>query len=416
MVLTAVGAAASKLAEKVNQMNKANPAVKNVPNSSPMGTVASTTNESPTSNGPPTSNGSPTSNFTPTYSPAQTYDTVPTYDTAPSGPTARTNSSTSANIQTNQNAQIRPTSTGEIFNRFNIRGDKYALPAPNVAEALRISVPQTPEQFTKVLDSYIGDSGLQTFFPPGSRFLQTLAEKAAALRNDPTTTLGSEENIKRLTRLSLYHPVIYCDDSGSMEKDDRYKHQQELVKRIARISTKIVPDDCGVDLRFINDNFASRNLSAAQIESAVIQVRPNGGTDIGTALRAKILRPLVYHIIDRPDGRLSQPLLISIITDGHPAPEAPSVFKDTIVECRKKLVNKGYPATSVMFSISQIGDDRKAGEFLKSLANDDDIGDVIFCTTDRLDAEFKQLRSNEGQLEAWLLKILTSPLMDAVED
>ena len=257
----------------------------------------------------------------------------------------------------------------------------------------------------------------EKFFAPNDPFLATLAEKANALKDDPTTDLGKPENIKRLTKLSLYHPVIYCDDSSSMYDENRYGYLIELVTRIARIATRIVPDDmAGVDLRFINNNLEA-TLSAGQIQEMIRRFQPNGSTPIGTNLEKRILKPLVYDIIDRP--RISnnpipfkRPLLVCVITDGCPNNEAPSRFHDEIVTCKQKLEARGYDPTSVMFCINQVGTDPSAEQFLDELRNQKEIEEVIYCTVGQLDAKYEELKENERALESWLLHLLTKPIME----
>jgi hypothetical protein len=260
---------------------------------------------------------------------------------------------------------------------------------------------------------------LETLFSRDTPFIQTLAKKASELRNDPTTELGSPENLKRLVRLAIYQPVIYCDDSGSMKRRDgpespdnptRFEKQCELVQRITGVATKLLPDDMGVHLRFINDPMMPSSLNAEQISSSMRGVTPNHGTKIGTSLTAKILEPLVYQVIDNPTDHLQRPLLICTITDGCPDRESPS-FKESILHCKHRLVDAGYDPNAVMFSISQIGEAKEAKAFIDSLAADDDIKDVLFCTTDRLDSQYKELQANEKRMEVWLLEKLTEPLM-----
>ncbi|KAI0918884.1 hypothetical protein AcV5_001948 [Taiwanofungus camphoratus] len=300
---------------------------------------------------------------------------------------------------------IKDVVKGTVSKLYGITGAKDQEIAKDIGE------PDTVEGLKTGLDSYVAESGLDKFFAPGDPFLQTLAEKASALRDDPTTSLGSPENIKRLTRLSLYQPVIYCDDSGSMESDNRYEHQCELVSRIARIATKIVPDEFGVELRFINAKPKHEgSMPAAKVEAAMAAVRPNGGTQIGTVLRNKILQPLVYDVL-ASGHNLTRPLLICVITDGCPSNEGAEEFKKAIVNCRRQLVNGGYEPTAVMFSISQIGNDKQARAFLDGLRGDKEIEDILYCTTDQLDSKLKELRENENRLEEWLLKTLTNPIM-----
>ncbi|TFY69357.1 hypothetical protein EVJ58_g458 [Rhodofomes roseus] len=271
------------------------------------------------------------------------------------------------------------------------------------------------EDFKNSLGDYVRDTGLEKFFARDDPFIQTLAVKAAALRADQTTPLSKPENIKRLVTLSLYHPVIFCDDSGSMSLDNRFAKQRALVGRMARIATKIVPDDCGVDLRFINARVMEQNLSMDGLDRILARTQPRGGTRIGSTLRRDILVPLVYSKIDA-GSQFKRPLLVCAITDGDPSSEPVTAFKDVIVECRRRLVAEGYEPTSVMFCISQIGNDQKAAAFLSGLRDDEEIRDVLYCTAERLDGAFDEMRANEGRLEEWLLKVLTKPIMERYEE
>lgn len=198
-----------------------------------------------------------------------------------------------------------------------------------------------------------------------------------------------------------------------MASDNRYQQQSELVTRIARVALKIIPDRFAfINLRFINANIQQSTVDAATISSAVDSVRPNGGTQIGTNLRQKILNPLVYDKLSRPNGHLDRPLLICTITDGCPSSESADAFKQEIVKCRKFLVERGYNPTAVTFCISQIGSDNSALQFLDGLRQDPEIQDVLYCTTDRLDDQLKDLKQNEKRLEVWLLHLLTKPIME----
>ena len=277
--------------------------------------------------------------------------------------------------------------------------------------------PKTVPEFQAYLNSEVQQGKFGMFFSPNDPFLATLAEKANALKDDPTTDLGRPENIKRLTQLSLYHPVIYCDDSTSMTLENRYDYLIELVIRIAQIATRIVPDDmAGVDLRFINDNLES-TLSAGEIQEVMRRLQPEGYTSIGTNLQKKILKPLVYDIIDQPKISnnpipFKRPLLVCIITDGCPTDEAPNRFRDEIIRCKQKLEAKGYDPTSVMFCINQVGTDHSAEEFLDALRDEKEIEEVIYCTVGQLDAKYEELKENEKALESWLLHLLTKPIME----
>lgn len=129
---------------------------------------------------------------------------------------------------------------------------------------------------------------------------------------------------------------------------ERAESQKALVKNMAQICSYLVPDDKGVELRFINANPSGvSNLRADGIERIMAAVQPLGYTAIGLNLREKILRPLIYDVLNRGE-KLSRPYLISIITDGIPegkagvSRETPGTLKEVIAECADKLTQTGY--------------------------------------------------------------------------
>ena len=276
--------------------------------------------------------------------------------------------------------------------------------------------PKSIDEVQDFLNDEVQQRKFGNFFSPDDPFLVDLAENANTLRNDPTTDLGKPENIKHLTRLSLYHPVIYCDDSTSMSQENRYEYQIQLVTRIARLMTKIVPEDMAdVDLRFIN-NDSQLSLTAGEIQRVMRGIKTSRGTEIGASLRKKILEPLVYDIIDEAKTSTNpipfeRPLLVFILTDGHPAPEGQNVLRDEIITCKQKLEEDGYDPTSVMFCINQVGTSRSAKQFIDSLRNEKLIEEVIYCTVGRLDDKYEELKENERALELWLLDLLTESIM-----
>ena len=271
---------------------------------------------------------------------------------------------------------------------------------------------QYSQELVRSVDEYVADTGLEKFFSAGDPFVHEIATRASALKNDPDTDLGKPENLKNLTVLSLYQLVIYCDDSASMS-GKRFRQQHELVNRITRVATKILPpDDFGVQLKFMNAKSEGALLNAGTIEGAYKKVKPTGGrTRIGTTMRSQILDPLIYDVLNQDSGRLQRPLLVCTITDGCPNGEAESKLKDEVAECRRFLRSKGYNPNAVMHCVCQIGDDALATAFLQQLRQSKQIEDVLYVTTNRLDEEFEDLRSNERSLESWLLGLLTKPIM-----
>jgi len=116
-------------------------------------------------------------------------------------------------------------------------------------------------------------------------------------------------------------------------------------------------------------------------------------------------------VLERGDD-LKQPLLVSILTDGHPEGpnEKPYTFVNEIIKCGDFLSQKDYPRTAVKFQISQIGTDKGAEDFLDRLKDEPRVAGVLFCTSDRLDDKYKQFRHSKKELVEWFLTTLTEPL------
>jgi hypothetical protein len=123
--------------------------------------------------------------------------------------------------------------------------------------------------------------------------------------------------------------------------DSRANRQIRLVERITKITTRLVPEDEGVDLVYINSD-GMQNARAPEIKKTMMETRSDYATPIGTELRKKILNPQVYEIL-KQNKEFSRPLLISIITDGEPNNEddeeygSEKVFERVVSQCIDKL-------------------------------------------------------------------------------
>ncbi|KAJ5400296.1 hypothetical protein N7465_010785 [Penicillium sp. CMV-2018d] len=304
-----------------------------------------------------------------------------------------------------------------IRNRFKMTG--------RVDERLRKYIPedkgfddakeQEKRELTDKMNEIIKENSLDQFFPKGDPFLEKVVERAVNLdQTNPSNTLDPND----LTRLALYQPVLYCDDSGSMKDGQRKDHLNGLAQRIAGITTRVVPDEEGIELRFINENTTPEmsKPSLETIDNIMKRVPFSGWTEIGTNLRTKVLQENVYQPLK--NNTLKRPVLISIITDGRPngpngSPEHVETLKNVIRECGKQLKDYNFSEKVVRFQVSQIGDDREAKKFLSDLKNEHELDDVLYVTSDRLDTEFKELRTNDARLEQWLIELLMGPIVDA---
>ncbi|KAK0757315.1 hypothetical protein N5P37_010035 [Trichoderma harzianum] len=268
----------------------------------------------------------------------------------------------------------------------------------------------TKEEFVERVNEWMETHGpLKRFFQGNDEFVQDMAEKLVNLEQDPANKLRSQ-NLAETIKLSLYKLVIYCDDSTSMKRDGRWESQKELVQRIAKIATMVLPPDEGVALRFINRNVEnSDNLTLERLGNVLKDMdwRPGGDTPIGTNLRSKILQPLVYSKLDA--GNLDRPLIVIIMTDGMPEREDKTELEKVILECEKKIRDSGYPPQTVKFMIGQIGTAKSAARFLASLRQNSDIARTTLVTSDKLDDAFKDYKENDSKLDKWLVETLFSP-------
>ncbi|KAI1819883.1 hypothetical protein F4861DRAFT_106769 [Xylaria intraflava] len=334
----------------------------------------------------------------------------------------------------------RFTPLADIFDAASRVFFGVALPGPLTGED--VDEPKSVEDFKKNLSNMVERGGLSKFFPPGDPYVQQVAEKAAELANDPKNLLNSPAQIDALSKLALYQPVLYCDDSGSMwnedngpgsQKGDRWRAQINLVKKMSDIATRAVPGNRGCHLRFINRDIPNGdNLDEPSIEKIFKEYgRGTGWTPIGTMLKRHVLDQLLYRDLNE-DRLIKRPLLVICITDGFPTqeramegvapgPEDPNQnqdadrFRKEIRNCGRALEAKEYKQDVVRFAISRIGnitdweDKRDADKFWDGLQSDDQIQDTLYMIEDILDEKY-QLKPDQKDLEIWLLTTLLAPM------
>ncbi|RYP11085.1 hypothetical protein DL764_000243 [Monosporascus ibericus] len=306
---------------------------------------------------------------------------------------------------------------GFMSKKFGFKGERHRS-AEKKLKAMKPGPQEpTPQEFIKHVDTYVKETpALEVFFKDNKEFIQDLAKKTVDLANDPTTDLGSPEILPKTIKVTMHQQVIYCDDSSSMVNkkgtaEKRWENQKALALRISRTTTRILPDGEGVALRFINQTTnESPSLDLEGIGRALNSVYPQGDTAIGTTLRERILKPLVYNPLAA--GTLRRPLLVSILTDGGPMPEAKGMLASVIVECGNELVRKGYPRDCVKFLIAQVGSSKEAVDFLDTLRDNPDIASVSHIFAGRFDDKLKSYR-DERKLDRWLVKTLFKPLAAA---
>ena len=98
-------------------------------------------------------------------------------------------------------------------------------------------------------------------------------------------------------------------------------------------------------------------------------------TPLGTAMREKILGPLVLQ--PARAGQLRKPALIVSITDGAPAGEPPLEIATSIKNAQNELRNSRYGPDALSFQFAQVGNDMGASRFLQELDANPEIGSLL---------------------------------------
>ncbi|RPB14261.1 hypothetical protein P167DRAFT_534109 [Morchella conica CCBAS932] len=283
-----------------------------------------------------------------------------------------------------------------------------------------VNGPRSPEEFQQDISSFVQAMKFNTFYSEDDPYVQKVSDKAAELvRRKATITSDDEktcipDDIAGMAKVALYDVVFLCDDSVSMQQDRRAPALQEMVRRIAKITGLFETE--GIKVRCINstqDGEFNNIRTLEDVEAVMSKIRFNGThTRIGTRLWDKILKPLVFDKID--SNSLTRPLIVSIITDGQPSGEEQDAFRNTIAQCRRELMRRGYDPSLVVFQVNQVGNDTQATKFIHGLLRFRN----VYCTSELLDVKMESLKGNNLQLENWLVTRLTqgiSPTPDSDE-
>ncbi|OJZ91062.1 hypothetical protein ASPFODRAFT_78101 [Aspergillus luchuensis CBS 106.47] len=249
------------------------------------------------------------------------------------------------------------------------------------AEAELEGLVKTNIDLVKHIDDMLRcDAFLRRFFSDKKKkgFLIYLWKKAEHMYSGHGLKAHYEKPMALTVKTSIYQQVFYCDDSSGMRREDRWDVQKELVKKLAGVTTQLLPAGEGVGLSFVNSEVdIFPNLAVGQVKKILdsAPLSPSGNTAIGTNLRSRILEPLVYSKVS--SQRLDRPLLIIITIGGYPESRAESEFVNAIIECGRKLELAGYPRRTVMFMIYQVGTSKKTSKFVRRLKDDPDLFPMI---------------------------------------
>ncbi|KAG2415030.1 hypothetical protein HFD88_006220 [Aspergillus terreus] len=238
--------------------------------------------------------------------------------------------------------------------------------------------------YRQLLIATIQENQIQYFYPPDKldRLVQNLANEAPAKINK----LCHEWNVPQevatdIIKLSLFDVVIYVDDSGSIEFEERGIRKEQLKQILGIVATAASTfDQDGISVRFMNSSEQGDGIrNAGDVEMLVSRVRFQSLTPLGTGLKNKVLDPMVVG--PAKAGRLQKPVLIITITDGQPAGEPIDTVANSIRYAVDEVSRTPCGRGAVSFQFSQVGNDNKAREFLRSLDEDPSIGNLIDCTS-----------------------------------
>ncbi|KAJ5223947.1 hypothetical protein N7468_008489 [Penicillium chermesinum] len=253
--------------------------------------------------------------------------------------------------------------------------------------------PQTEEEFKKAIEGFVSRNGLEDFYPQNNEYVKGVSEKAAELLREGPSTADESKKILIMSHLALYQPILYADDSGSMQdtdgKDDtRMVRQALIVERIAEQTN----DGGGNDLH--PDDLPPR-----------MNFTPSGSTKLGTNLKGKILDEFLYKKLDAGED-LEKPLLILTVTDGAPNEEDKDEFRKQIEASFTYVASKGYGPDALKYSLNQIGNAPEATDFLSSWEGNPLLAtEQVRVNTEQLDARFDEFYNNDD-FDGWLLKVL----------
>ncbi|KAL4947560.1 hypothetical protein BDW69DRAFT_178176 [Aspergillus filifer] len=274
------------------------------------------------------------------------------------------------------------------------------------------ATPQQLEAYRQALIATIQEKNLQSFYPPDKldRLVQGLSRDGPAKVQRIVNEFSLPMEIAMdVIKLSLYDIVLYVDDSGSIEFEEKGVRKEQLKQILGIVATVASTfDEDGISLRFMNNDFMQNNIRSVQeVDQIISNMRFAGMTPLGTALRSKVLDPVVVG--PARAGRLQKPVLIITITDGQPAGEAQDAVAQGIRYAVDEVSRTPLGRGAVAFQFSQVGNDTKARDFLGSLDNDPSIGGLIDCTSNFEVEQDEMSRANPPvhlTRELWCAKLM----------
>ncbi|KAJ5720637.1 uncharacterized protein N7483_008571 [Penicillium malachiteum] len=291
-------------------------------------------------------------------------------------------------------------------------GGQYGAPGGGPPSQAAPPTPQQVSAYRQLLIDTIQEKQIQSFYPPErlDRLVQSLASEAPV----KLQRLIQEWNVPMevatdVMKLALFDVILYVDDSGSIEFEEKGLRKDQLRQILGIVATAAATfDQDGVSVRFMNSQERGDGIrSVDDVNRLVSQVRFSGLTPLGTGLRSKVIDPMI--VAPARAGRLDKPVLVITITDGQPAGEAHSSVHDAICHAVEETSRTRYGRGAVSFQFSQVGNDQRAREFLGDLDEDPQIGNLIDCTSNFEVEQDEMSRANPPvhlTRELWCAKLM----------
>ncbi|KAK0517141.1 hypothetical protein JMJ35_000296 [Cladonia borealis] len=314
---------------------------------------------------------------------------------------------------TSVNQDFNPPVASSPPHRPSVPATTCTSPASSDGER-RVAPPQTKDAYVEYTQDFV-TKNIENFSQVTDKSVKSIAEKAATQADIIAAELGLRtEIIPGLVKLAFYDFVILCDDSSSMTFDEQHiPALRDTLRRVAYFATRLQPK--GIAIRFLNHHEGIGKsfddlTDAHDVDMKVASVPFQGNTRLGEVLDAKIVQPMILKKVQ--SGKLERPVFVVIITDGQPTNEHPGSLRNTIRNCKEVLSHQSYNNAAAIFLISQIGNDKGATLFLKSLETDQQISSMVFCSTDDLSAKLARLQSTQQDKKytAWLIELFLAAL------
>lgn len=293
---------------------------------------------------------------------------------------------------------------------------QYGAPGGAPGGAPQSAAPPATQQqvaaYRSLLISTIQEKNLQSFYPPErlDRLVQTLAAEAPGKLNRLIHEWAVPMEVATdVMKLSLFDVILYVDDSGSIEFEEKGLRKDQLRQILGIVATAASTfDQDGISVRFMNSSEVGDGIRDAEdVNRLVSRVRFSGLTPLGTNLKSKVIDPMVVQ--PARANRLEKPVLVITITDGQPAGEPHGAVGDVIRYAVEETSRTRYGPGSVSFQFSQVGTDQRARDFLGSLDEDPHIGHLIDCTSNFEVEQDEMARANPPvhlTRELWCAKLM----------